>query len=145
MPKIVIPGNHDWGLIPKDYNARSIANQQEFVDGWAAGNAEFIPKNGCMGPTVRVLSEGDEGAGDVVLIAFDPTPWIMPRIREACPGVDTTDDADRVAYLEALDAALTRHADDRVIAASHYPMLTGGGGEPTKNRELFNSRLAWNW
>ena len=119
--KIVIPGNHDWGLLPKDYNARSIENQQAFVDGWPAGDAEFIPKDGCMGPTTRVLREraGDEKA--VVLVALDPTPWIQPGIREACPAATTNE-----AHLAALDAALGRHAEDHVLLASHYPMLTGG-------------------
>lgn len=126
VPKIVIPGNHDWGLLPKNYNARAIENQQAFVDAWAPGNADFVPKQGCMGPVVKVLSEGDGETGGVVLVALDPTPWIQPRIREACPGAPEDDEAQRQAHLEALDEALTRHANDRVIVASHYPMLTGG-------------------
>jgi hypothetical protein len=119
--KIVIPGNHDWGLLPRDYNARSIANQQSFVDDWPAGGAEFIPKDGCMGPAARILQPGSEARPALVLIALDPTPWILPRIREACPTA-TSDEA----HLAALDDLLGRHADDHVLVVSHYPMLTGG-------------------
>jgi hypothetical protein len=121
--KIVLPGNHDWGLLPRNYNAKAIANQQSFVDGWSSGNAEFIPKEGCMGPAVRALRSADPARGQkaIVLIALDPTPWIQPGIREACPSA-TSDEA----HLARLDALLERHRDDHVIVASHYPMLTGG-------------------
>jgi len=119
--KIAIPGNHDWGLLPKNYNAKAIQNQQAFVDGWPAGNAEFIPKDGCMGPTRRVLREADEASKAIVFIAIDPTPWINERIRAACPTPTSHEE-----HLAALDALLAEHADDYVIAASHYPMLTGG-------------------
>ena len=83
--KIVIPGNHDWGLLARNYNLKSIVNQQRFVDGWSNGTAEFIPKDGCMGPTTRVLREREGNRPAVVFVAVDPTPWIQERIREYCP------------------------------------------------------------
>lgn len=119
--KIVVPGNHDWGLLPRNYNARAIENQQGFVDGWPGGSAEFVPKDGCMGPAVRVLRERGPETKGVVLVALDPTPWIQPRIREACPRPSSQEE-----HLAELGAALARHADDYVVVVSHYPMLTGG-------------------
>lgn len=119
--KIVIPGNHDWGLLPKDYNAKSILNQQAFVDGWPDGSAEFVPKDGCMGPATRVLSALEDGSPSVVLVAMDPTPWIRENLRNDCPRPQT-----KAEHLAALEVALERHRDDHVIAVSHYPMLTGG-------------------
>lgn len=119
--KIVIPGNHDWGLLPRNQNARAIANQQAYVDGWQAGQAEFIPKDGCMGPVARVLLPAAEGRQAVVLIALDPTPWINERLREACPTPERDEDV-----LARLDVQLAEYADDLVIVVSHYPMLTGG-------------------
>ncbi|CAM9354804.1 unnamed protein product, partial [Discosporangium mesarthrocarpum] len=124
--KIVIPGNHDWGLLPRNYNAKSIENQQAFVDGWAEGNADFIPKNGCMGPTTRILREGTDGGPSVVFIALDPTPWIQERVREYCPLPEGATGDHKSLHLAGLAEALERHADDHVILASHYPMLTGG-------------------
>ena len=124
--KIVIPGNHDWGLLPRDYNMKSIENQQGFVDGWPEGNAEFIPKDGCMGPTTRVLLEGTDETPSVVFVALDPTPWIMERIREYCPLPEGAGDDPKALHLAGLAEVLERHAEDRVILASHYPMLTGG-------------------
>ncbi len=119
--KIFIPGNHDWGLLPKDQNAKAIRNQQTRVDEWPAGHAEFIPKEGCMGPTSRILLEGDDSRKTVVFIALDPTPWINERLRKDCPTPQTKSE-----FLAELDAQLAQHKDDFVVLGSHYPMLTGG-------------------
>lgn len=119
--KFVIPGNHDWGFFSKRYNAKSIRNQQLFVDGWSDGRADFIPKDGCMGPEARILAEGAGDAPALVLIALDPTPWIIPRLRTLCSIPQTTEE-----HLARLDALLATHRGDFVIVASHYPMLTGG-------------------
>lgn len=120
-PKIFIPGNHDWGLLPRNQNAQAIRNQQTFVDGWPAGDAEFIPKDGCMGPVERILREADPDHEAIIFIAMDPTPWINERLRKDCPTPQT-----REAFLEELDTLLTKHRDDLVVLASHYPMRTGG-------------------
>lgn len=117
--KIFIPGNHDWGMFPSDQNVKAIQNQQSFVDGWEGGTAQFLPKDGCMGPTT-VEIPGAEGGKTLALVLVDPTPWINPALREACP------DESEEGHIEALDAALTKHADDWVVVASHYPMVTGG-------------------
>ena len=119
--KIFIPGNHDWGLLPKNQNATAIRNQQVFVDEWPGHQAEFIPKDGCMGPVQRTLLEGSDDQRAVIFIALDPTPWINSRLREDCPIPQTQDE-----FLEELDRALAAHAKDFVIVGSHYPMLTGG-------------------
>lgn len=120
-PKIFIPGNHDWGFSPKGQNLDAIVNQQGFIEGWSQSPAEFIPRNGCMGPTTRVLHDAPPGRRDIVLVAVDPTPWINPRLREAC-----RENAEKALFLLALDRELERHADDFVIVSSHYPMRTGG-------------------
>ncbi len=119
--KIFIPGNHDWGLLPKDQNAQAIRNQQAFIDDWPAGQAEFIPREGCMGPVVRTLLDSSDAHRAVVFIALDPTPWINDRLREDCPTAQTQEE-----FLAQLDRALSTHAEDFVILGSHYPMLTGG-------------------
>jgi len=119
--KIVIPGNHDWGMLQKDRNAKSIRNQQAFVDGWRDGRAEFVPKDGCMGPVTRVLREASPEVRAVVLVALDPTPWLNERLRAACPTPETHE-----GVLAALEATLAEHASADVIVATHYPMRTGG-------------------
>ena len=119
--KIFLPGNHDWGLLPRKQNARAIRNQQAFVDGWPDGTAEFVPRDGCMGPVERVLHAATPDHAAIVFIALDPTPWINARLREDCPTPET-----REGVLAELDALLSKHRDDIVLLASHYPMRTGG-------------------
>ncbi|MBK7947630.1 MAG: metallophosphoesterase [Deltaproteobacteria bacterium] len=139
--KYVIPGNHDWGFFSKKYNAKSINNQQLFVDGWPAGRADFVPKDGCMGPELRTLAEADGERPAVVLIALDPTPWIHPRLRALCSHAQTTE-----AHLARLAELLAASRDDFVIVASHYPMRTGGphgGLSYGFVADLFVTPLGW--
>lgn len=141
--KVFIPGNHDWGFSPKGQNQQAILNQQAFIDAWSLDSAEFIPRDGCMGPTTRVLHQAGPGQRDVVFIAIDPTPWLNPRLREACPTPETKE-----GFLAALDRALADHAEDFVLVSSHYPLRTGGphGGltyGPIGN--LITGILGWAW
>ena len=112
--KYVIPGNHDWGFFSRKYNAKSIRNQQLFVDGWPTGDAEFVPKDGCMGPDARTLSEASGERPAIVLIALDPTPWIHPRLRASCSHPQTPEE-----HLARLGDLLRAHREDLVIVASH--------------------------
>ena len=48
--KVVLPGNHDWGMDPARQNITAIRNQQTFIDEWPQGNAHFAPRDGCLGP-----------------------------------------------------------------------------------------------
>ena len=119
--KIVVPGNHDWGMIPSKRTAQSIRNEQAFVDGWKDGKAEFLPKDGCMGPVARRLEPARGFRKGVVAVLLDPTPWFTPALREICPRGETEE-----SHLAALEKILATHQDDWVVVASHYPMLTGG-------------------
>ena len=119
--KVFIPGNHDWGMNPAQQNLTAILNQQAFIDNWSAGNSDYLPRDGCMGPEKLVLPQPDPTAPAVVLVLMDPTPWLTPRLRALCD----TDPGDELHFAR-LEAMLEQHAEDYVIAASHYPLLTGG-------------------
>ncbi len=119
--KVFIPGNHDWGMDPARQNVEAILNQQEYIDAWPEGNSRFLPRDGCLGPGTLVLSPSAQPAPAVVLVLLDPTPFLTPRLQEFCPQLQGED-----AHFQALAAMLAEHAEDHVIVASHYPMLTGG-------------------
>jgi hypothetical protein len=119
--KVFIPGNHDWGMDPAMQNVEAILNQQGFIDDWPEGNTRFLPRDGCLGPSTLVVSSSVDTVPAVVLVLLDPTPLLTPRLQEVCPQVQGED-----AHFRALAAVLAEHADDHVIVASHYPMLTGG-------------------
>jgi hypothetical protein len=74
-----------------------------------------------MGPEVRRLVPARDSYRGITAVLLDPTPWINPVLRESCPRNDTEE-----SHLAALDEILTTHANDWVVVASHYPMLTGG-------------------
>lgn len=116
--KILIPGNHDWGLFKM--RESSIENQQAFVAGWRDGKAEFAPRDGCMGPEVLTLNAGSPGRA-ITLIVLDPSPIVMDN-----PGLGCGGHNDLTGHVAALDAALTAHQDAWTIVASHYPLETGG-------------------
>jgi hypothetical protein len=119
--KVVIPGNHDWGMNPAEQNINAILNQQAYIDTWPAGNAIYTPRDGCIGPEKVLLADGKNGAPRVVLLLLDPTPFMSPELRELCP----RDSSDH-EHFAALEKMLADHADDLVVVASHYPMITGG-------------------
>jgi hypothetical protein len=119
--KVFIPGNHDWGMDPAQQNVAAILNQQGYIDDWLEGNTRFLPRDGCLGPSTLVVSSSADAVPAVVLVLLDPTPLLTPRLQEVCPQVQGEE-----AHFQALAAVLAKHADDHVIVASHYPMLTGG-------------------
>jgi hypothetical protein len=119
--KVFIPGNHDWGMDPAAQNIQAILNQQLFIDQWPDGNARWLPRDGCLGPSTLVLSNGQPDTPLVVLVLLDPTPFLTPRLRDDCPHAQTEDE-----HFAALAAVLGQYREDYVIVASHYPMLTGG-------------------
>ncbi len=119
--KIFVPGNHDWGLFPSSYSVRAIRNQQELVDGWPDGSAAFLPKDGCMGPVARELAPAAPGRRALVAVLADPTPWLNENVLGECPEEESYE-----SHVARLDEVLTAHADDWVILATHYPILTGG-------------------
>jgi len=116
--KILVPGNHDWGLF--EMRESSIENQQAFVAEWHDGSAEFIPRDGCMGPVVRRIGAGGS-ARAVTLVLLDPTPIILGNPGIGCGGKNDLD-----SHVAALDAILAEHEDDWLVVASHYPLETGG-------------------
>ncbi len=119
--KIVIPGNHDWGMDPAQQNITAIRNQQAFIDAWPQGNTTYTPRDGCMGPEKIILATADEATPALVLVLLDPTPFLTPRLRDLCLS-DGSDDA----HFGRLDKMLQKHREDYVVVASHYPMITGG-------------------
>lgn len=116
--KILIPGNHDWGLFKM--RESSIENQQAFVSAWQDGKAEFVPRDGCMGPALRTLHAGG-ASKSVSLIVIDPSPIVLENPSLGCGGNNDLD-----ANVAALDSMLAEHANDWTIVASHYPLETGG-------------------
>jgi len=116
--KIFLPGNHDWGF-PHQGPSRVVA-QQRFIE---ANGAEFVPREGCPGPSYRQLAAPHEDGGRALgAILIDIDPWFVDAsLRPTCPGVSTPADLGR-----ALSALLAEHSEEWLVVAAHHPLRTGG-------------------
>ncbi len=116
-PRIFTPGNHDWGI--PHFSAERLMEEQRFID--AQPGAEMLPKEGCPGPTLRLLGPAGELQKGLALVLLDLQWWLLPpEERPDCGGLDE-DDA-----LAQLRARLTELDDHWVIVGAHHPLSTGG-------------------
>src|SRR4029077_7561118 len=91
--EIFVPGNHDWGYTgTQDLTPGVLANQQAFIETHGDGRANFIPKDGCPGPSeVELLPAGKPLVGGLVVVALDLHWWLLPqKERPKCAGIDDT-------------------------------------------------------
>jgi hypothetical protein len=114
--RIFIPGNHDWGHAGTD----RLLRQQAYVD---SNGAQFIPRNGCPGPTLRtILSPVNGITRGIELVVFDIDPWYFGEATVVdCPGSNTPEELGN-----ELAKHLADHQDRWVIVAAHHPLRTGG-------------------
>ena len=50
--KLFVPGNHDWGYSGRQWLVPGVlAKEQAFIESHAGMAADFLPKNGCPGPS----------------------------------------------------------------------------------------------
>ena len=117
--RIFVPGNHDWGSSPGDWAVDRVVAQQEFVLAWPEGDVDFLPRDGCPGPSVReLLRPGDGMERGIAVVAIDWMPWFSTVADSSgCP----SDEFGK--RMDDAFAALTNHF---VIVASHYPLRSGG-------------------
>ena len=117
--RIFLPGNHDWGLSPRDWTGDRVIAQQEFVLDWPQGEVDFLPRDGCPGPAVRELLQPGEGMErGIAVVVIDWTPWFS-EVADAsrCPGGE---------FGQRIDDAFASLENHYVIVASHYPLRSAG-------------------
>lgn len=114
--RIFIPGNHDWGHVGTD----RLLRQQAYVD---ANGAEFMPRDGCPGPTLRTIVPPTTGISrGISVIAFDIDPWYFGEASVGeCPGNKTPEDLG-----VELAKLLAENQDQWLVVAAHHPVRTGG-------------------
>ncbi len=114
--RIFIPGNHDWGHAGTD----RLLRQQAYVD---ANGSQFIPRNGCPGPTLRTIVSPLKGrTRGITLVVFDIDPWYFGEdALIGCDGINTPEELGN-----ELAHHLVNHQDRWVIVAAHHPLRTGG-------------------
>ncbi|MDW7691960.1 BamA/TamA family outer membrane protein [Flammeovirgaceae bacterium SG7u.111] len=127
---IVVPGNHDWSQSGKNGYA-NILYQQEFIEK-VLGLSVFSPTDGCPGPVEIPLGE------DIVLIIYDSQWWIhqhdKPEGEESTCEIKSEEE-----FLIAMDDAINRNYDKKIIVAAHHPLYSNGlhGGHAPGKYHLF--------
>ena len=111
-----IPGNHDWAQgKPEGYD--NILRQGRYVDG-IAPNVQFLPKDGCPGPSEVQLGN------NVVLVIMDSQWWLnrrgRPGLESDCP--NKTEDE----VLAELKDILDRNPNKLILYACHHPFRSTG-------------------
>jgi calcineurin-like phosphoesterase family protein len=127
--KVFVPGNHDWGYSGRQWLVPGVlAKEETFVESHADLAADFLPKNGCPGPTeVELLPPGSGLDGGLTLVALDLHWWLLDKKeRPACEGI-----ADTSAFLDRFGKVLEAHKDGNVLVVAHHPIRSGGphGGQ----------------
>jgi hypothetical protein len=116
VPKIFIPGNHDWQKSGRGGLDR-IRRQGRLIAASGPG-ARLLPAGGCSGPDTVAVGRG------LLLVLLDTEWWLFPHQRAdsatACP------DRTEAEVAAALGHILARSAGRQVIVAGHHPILTGG-------------------
>lgn len=122
--KLFVPGNHDWGSVGgRALNTGALAKQQAFIETHRGAGAEFLPKDGCPGPSpVELLEPGEGLSGGLAVLALDLHWWILPEERRpVCEGI-----VDTNAFLEQFGQALEAHRGRNLLVVAHHPIRSGG-------------------
>jgi hypothetical protein len=123
--KLFVPGNHDWGYSGRQWLVPGVLlEQQQFIESHADDmKADFVPKNGCPGPTEKwLLPRGQPLDGGLVVVALDLHWWLLDKKdRPQCEGIDDTS-----AFLNRFGEMLRTHQHDNVLVVAHHPIRSGG-------------------
>lgn len=133
---LVIAGNHDWRQ-GRRRGWEYVKNQAKLVAELTGREDVFVPAGGCPGPVeVRV-------GPDLTLLLMDTQYWLHPWEK---PGVDASgheaaedltqtpgesaqsdcENTDLPGFLTAVDDALRRNRDRRVLVVGHHPLYSHG-------------------
>ncbi|HTH57756.1 MAG TPA: metallophosphoesterase [Cyclobacteriaceae bacterium] len=117
-PVYFIPGNHDWkkgsrrGL---DY----VRGEQRYVDSLRNPLVNYLPKEGCPGPSEVQLS------GDVVLIIID-SQWFLQQAYDSTGNRNSCSCKRLEDVLIAVQELMKKNAGKRIILAAHHPIYSYG-------------------
>ena len=127
--KLFVPGNHDWGYSGRQWLVPGVlANEEEFIEAHSSMRADFLPKNGCPGPSeVELMPPSHPLTGGLTVVALDLHWWLLDKKeRPSCEGI-----ADTAAFLKRFGEVLEKHRDGNVLVVAHHPIRSGGphGGQ----------------
>jgi len=113
-----IPGNHDWNKSHKG-GWKAVKRQEDYIEEYLDRGDIFVPDGGCPGPIEVNLSD------DVVLLLLD-SEWWLHKWDKPVGEKGGCENMDEVAVATAIEDALARHKNKRVMVAAHHPIFSNG-------------------
>jgi hypothetical protein len=139
---IFVPGNHDWGYSGEKGLAQ-VTRQDAYISEVAAAgvNVAFLPKAGCLGPTVLELGES------VLLVIIETDLWLRGDGTAEGENCAIPDTASANAALRTTLHENARAADRQVVVLAHHPLMTFGphGGYYDWQNQLFPGTYFWKY
>jgi predicted phosphodiesterase len=128
---LFISGNHDWNKGKSD-GLEYVLRQQTYVNQLFNNNYNFLPLNGCPGPTEVNINE------NLTIIAINTQWWVQkgekPLGKSNGCGIETEEE-----FFEKLELILEQNKHKRVLVIGHYPIYSNSlhGGKYKIRHHLF--------
>lgn len=122
-----LPGNHDWR-----YGVEGMKAQEDFIETYTAGAAEFAPDNGCPGPS------GYDLGRNWYLIILDSEWWIN-RSLETTAADEDCESQERAEVINRTGTIIDNNSDKNILIAFHHSLYSNGnhGGYYSFREHLF--------
>lgn len=109
-----IPGNHDWR-----YGVGGVRAQERFVENYPGADIQFVPDNGCPGPSGFDLGE------NWFLITLDSEWWINQSFK-ANVDVEGCEIKTRAQVINKIAAFADEKSDKNIVLAFHHALYSSG-------------------
>jgi hypothetical protein len=122
-----IPGNHDWR-----YGREGVQAQEQFVEDYGNGQAQFLPDNGCPGPNGVAIGN------NWFVITLDSEWWIN-RSTASENDVQGCSIQSRLEVIDRVEDLVEKNEDKRILLAFHHPLDSNGshGGYYSVKEHIF--------
>jgi hypothetical protein len=122
-----IPGNHDWG-----YGIEGIRAQESFIENYKKADAQFVPNNGCPGPTTLNVGK------NWLIIAVDSQWWIDQSFKTNRAGKSCASQT-RTQVINLIENFVEKYSAKHILLAFHHSLYSNGnhGGYYSVKDHLF--------
>jgi hypothetical protein len=135
---VFLPGNHDWARGRED-GWETVIREEEYIEQFLDRGNTFLPDGGCPGPVELELSP------DITLIVINSQWWFQKHEKPGPDGACDFEDEEEIFI--AIEDAIRRNRDKKIIFATHHPLYSAGkhGGYFPVSYLLFPLLEIKNW
>jgi hypothetical protein len=128
---LFISGNHDWNKGKSD-GLSYVLRQQDYVNKLFNKENNFLPLNGCPGPTEIQVND------NLVVIAINTQWWVQKGKKTLAKEIGCEVENEE-QFFEKLELLLTQNKHKRILVIGHYPIYSNSlhGGKYKIKHHLF--------